>query len=79
MIRTVSEFHGHEIIEKTTGFFVYSGDKILKISKSGFVRHWFSAEPFNDFEDYEYWIEKIRTEGKGTPVANHVAYHFSKK
>ncbi|WP_147480967.1 hypothetical protein [Pseudomonas caricapapayae] len=78
MVMTISEFHRHEMVEKTTGFFVYAGGKILKISKCGFIRHWFNVKPFNGFDDYEYWIEKIRTEGKGTPVANHAAYHVYK-
>lgn len=78
MVITISQYLGHEMRETPQGLFVYAGDKVLKISRSGFIRHWFSAESFNDFDDYEFWIEKIRLKGKGTPVANHAAYHVSK-
>lgn len=78
MIITISQHLGHEMKETPQGFYVYAGDKVLKISRSGFIRHWFSAESFNDFDDYEFWIEKIRLKGKGTLLANHAAYHVSK-
>ena len=79
MALTIAQHLGQELKETQQGFFVYSGDKKLKISKSGFVRHWFSAESFSGFDDYEFWIEKVRLEGKGTPLANHAAYHVSKR
>lgn len=79
MVITISQHLGHEMRETPQGFFVYAGDKVLKISRSGFIRHWFSAESFSGFDDYEFWIEKVRLEGKGTPLANHAAYHVSKR
>lgn len=79
MVITITQHLGHEMREMPQGFFVYAGDKVLKISRSGFLRHWFSSESFNDFDDYEFWIEKIRLKGKGTPLANHAAYHVSKR
>lgn len=78
MVITISQNLGHELKETPQGFFVFSGDKKLKISKSGFIRHWFSVKSFSDFDDYELWIEEIRIERKGTPVANHVEYHVFK-
>ncbi|WP_147473655.1 hypothetical protein [Pseudomonas ficuserectae] len=78
MVITISQHLGHEMKETPQGIFVYAGDKTLKISKSGFIRHWFSAESFSGFDDYYSWIEKIRLKGKGTLLANHAAYHVSK-
>ncbi|RMO65487.1 hypothetical protein ALQ37_200098 [Pseudomonas syringae pv. aptata] len=78
MVITITQHLGHAMRETPQGFFVYAGDKVLKISRSGFLRHWFSAESFSGFDDYEFWIENVRLEGKCTPVANHAAYHVSK-
>ncbi|MFI3044469.1 hypothetical protein [Pseudomonas coronafaciens] len=79
MVITISQHLGQKLKETPQGYFVYAGDKVLKISRSGFIRHWFSTESFHDFDDYEFWIEKIRLKGKGTPLANHAAYHVSKR
>ena len=79
MVITISQHLGHEMKETPQGFFVYAGDKVLKISRSGFIRHWFSSESFHDFDDYDFWIEKIRLKRNGTPLANHAAYHVSKR
>ncbi|KTB91605.1 hypothetical protein AO073_01655 [Pseudomonas syringae ICMP 11293] len=79
MIYTIAGYHGHVFMENKRGYVVQAGNKTIRISEEGFIRHWFSSESFDGFNDYEFWIEKVKKEGKGTPVANHAAFHVSKR
>ncbi|MBD8804295.1 MULTISPECIES: hypothetical protein [Pseudomonas syringae group] len=80
MIETIAEFYEHRVSETGSGI-VVGGDGIhLVFNKDGEITYCiFEGNDVNQIIDYEKWVELVRANDAGTPLANHAAFHMSKR
>ncbi|MCK9715233.1 MULTISPECIES: hypothetical protein [Pseudomonas syringae group] len=80
MIETIAEFYDHRVSVTGSGI-VVGGDGIhLVFNDDGEITYCiFEGTEVNQIIDYAKWVELVKTEGAGTPLANHAAFHVSKR
>lgn len=78
MVHTVANYHNHVVKETSLGYVIRAGERRLNITHDGLVGSYFSVEPFDGFDDYDFWINKVKTNSYGTVIADNIAFHLSK-
>lgn len=80
MIETIAEFYEHRVSDTDSGI-VVSGDGIhLVFNQDGEITYCIlESADVNQIIDYEKWVELVRANDAGTPLANHAAFHASKR
>ncbi|KIY17121.1 hypothetical protein [Pseudomonas amygdali] len=80
IIETIAEFYEHRVSGTDSGI-VVSGDGIhLVFSEDGKITYCiFEGADVNQIIDYEKWVELVRANDAGTPLANHAAFHVPKR
>ena len=78
IIKTIAAYHKHTFKDTSLGYVIRAGKRRLNISHDGTVGGYFSVEPFDGFDDYDYWIEKVKTDSYGTVITDNIAFHLSK-
>lgn len=78
MIHVIANYHIHVVKETSFGYVIRAGERMLNITHDGLVGGYFSVEPFDGFDDYEFWINKVKTDSYGTVIADNIAFHLSK-
>lgn len=78
MVHTIAKYHNHVVKENSFGYVICAEKRKLNISHDGLVGGYFSVEPFDGFDDYGFWINKVKTNSYGTVIADNIAFHLSK-
>ena len=78
MIKAIAAYHMHTFKNTSLGFVICAEKRKLNISHDGLVGGYFSVEPFDGFDDYDFWINKVKTNSYGTVIADNIAFHLSK-
>lgn len=78
IIKAVAAFHKHTFKNTSLGYVICAEKRKLNISHDGLVGGYFSVEPFDGFDDYDFWINKVKTNSYGTVIADNIAFHLSK-
>ncbi|WP_122302757.1 hypothetical protein [Pseudomonas amygdali] len=80
MIETIAEFYSHRVSVIGSGI-VVGGDGIhLVFNEDGEITYCiFEGTDVSQIIDYERWVGLVKAKDAGTPLANHVAYHVSKR
>ncbi|OZY30517.1 hypothetical protein CJF36_21730 [Pseudomonas lundensis] len=78
MIKAIAAYHKHTFKNTSLGFVICAEKRKLNISHDGLVGGYFSVEPFDGFDDYDFWISKVKTNSYGTLIADNIAFHLSK-
>lgn len=79
MIKAIAAFHKHTFKNTSLGYVICAEKRKLNISHDGLVGGYFTVEPFDGFDDYDFWINKVKTNSYGTVIADNIAFHLSKK
>ena len=78
MIKAIAAYHMHTFKNTSLGYVICAEKRKLNISHDGLVGGYFSVEPFDGFDDYDFWINKVKTSSYGTVIADNIAFHLSK-
>ena len=78
MIKAIAAYHKHTFKNTSLGYVICAEKRKLNISHDGLVGGYFSVEPFDGFDDYGFWINKVKTNSYGTVIADNIAFHLSK-
>ena len=78
MIKTIAAYHKHTFKNTSFGYVICAEKRKLNIAHDGLVGGYFSVEPFDGFDDYDFWINKVKTNSYGTVIADNIAFHLSK-
>lgn len=78
MIKAIAAYHKHTFKNTSLGYVICAEKRKLNISHDGLVGGYFSVEPFDGFDDYDFWINKVKTSSYGTVIADNIAFHLSK-
>ena len=78
MVQTIAAYHKHTFKDTSLGYVIRAGKRRLNITHDGLVGGYFSVEPFDGFDDYDFWINKVKTNSYGTVIADNIAFHLSK-
>jgi len=78
MVHAVANYHNHVVKETSFGYVIRADKRRLNITHDGLVGGYFSVESFKGFDDYEFWINKVKTNSYGTVIADNIAFHLSK-
>ena len=78
IIKAIAAFHKHTFKNTSLGYVIRADKRRLNITHDGLVGGYFSVEPFKGFDDYEFWINKVKTSSYGTVIADNIAFHLSK-
>lgn len=78
MIKAIAAYHKHTFKKTSLGYVICAEKRKLNISRDGLVGGYFSVVPFDGFEDYDFWINKVKTDSYGTVIADNIAFHLSK-
>lgn len=78
MVHSIANYHNHVLKETSLGYVIRADKRRLNITHDGLVGGYFSVEPFKGFDDYEFWINKVKTDSYGTVIADNIAFHLSK-
>ena len=75
MIKTIAAYHKHTFKNTSFGYVICAEKRKLNIAHDGLVGGYFSVEPFDGFDDYDFWINKVKTNSYGTLIADNIAFH----
>ena len=78
MVQTIAAYHKHTFKDTSLGYVIRAEKRRLNITHDGLVGGYFSVEPFDGFDDYDFWINKVKTSSYGTVIADNIAFHLSK-
>lgn len=78
MIKAIAAYHKHTFKNTSLGYVIRADKRRLNITHDGLVGGYFSVEPFDGFDDYDFWINKVKTNSYGTVIADNIAFHLSK-
>lgn len=78
MVHAIAKYHNHVVKDASLGYVIRTGERRLNITHDGLVGGYFSVEPFDGFDDYDFWINKVKTNSYGTVIADNIAFHLSK-
>lgn len=78
MVKAIAAYHKHTIKDSSLGYVIRADKLRLNITRDGLVGGYFSVEPFDGFDDYEFWINKVKTDSYGTVIADNIAFNLSK-
>ena len=78
MIKAIAAYHKHTFKNTSLGYVIRAGERRHHITHDGLVGGYFSVEPFDGFDDYDFWINKVKTNSYGTVIADNIAFHLSK-
>lgn len=78
MIKAIAAYNKHTFKNTSLGYVIRAGKRRLNIAHDGLVGVYFSVEPFDGFDDYDFWINKVKTNSYGTVIADNIAFHLSK-
>lgn len=78
MIKAIAAYHKHAFKNTSLGYVIRADKRRLNITHDGLVGGYFSVEPFDGFDDYDFWINKVKTSSYGTVIADNIAFHLSK-
>lgn len=78
IIKAIAAFHKHTFKNTSLGYMIRAGQRRLNITHDGLVGGYFSVKPFDGFDDYDFWINKVKTDSYGTVIADNIAFHLSK-
>jgi len=80
MIETIAEFYDHRVSCTNLGIVVGGGGIHLVFNDEGEITYCiFEGTDVNQIADYERWVDLVRKNDAGTPLANHAAFHVSKR
>ena len=78
IIKAIAAYHKHTVKDSSLGYVIFAGERRLNITHDGLVGGYFSVESFDGFDDYDFWINKVKTDSYGTVIADNIAFHLSK-
>ncbi|MBJ2281124.1 hypothetical protein JFT58_22835 [Pseudomonas sp. MF6767] len=80
IIEAIAEFYEHRFSDTDSGIVVGGAGVHLVFNAQGEITYCiFEGTDVNQIIDYEKWVELVRTNDVGTPLANHAAFHVSKR